>query len=63
MPYDIVSVVQTATGPTVSDAHLRAVWDRLVAERRAEMVWCAGGRRRGVISHCEQREIRGPARP
>ena len=49
MHYDIVPVVQTAAGPTVSDAHLRAIWERLVAERKAEMVFYAGG-----ISTAEQ---------
>ena len=49
MPYDIVPVVRTAAGPTVSDAHLRAIWERLVAERKAEMVFYAGG-----ISTAEQ---------
>jgi SAM-dependent methyltransferase len=60
MPYDIVPVVQTAAGPTVSDAHLRAIWERLVAERKAEMVFYAGGRQGGAISHYERRETWGP---
>ncbi len=43
MAYEIVPVVQTPSGPSVSDDQLRAIWNCLHREGRVEMVFYAGG--------------------